>query len=195
MGIRNFTLLQTPLIGISCFLIQISKWLPYFNRIRNSYLMANSSPPGQNGHNFTDNIFRCISLNEKFGILIKIALNFVLKGQINNYSLSKPMLTQFTDAYMRHQNLFEITYNQNWYPLRVYYGALFNSNHWLGWESPACVTLWRQLQTRFWDASPRASVQKQQAMVFSFFTVFSLTIVDFTSMTPWMNKLSSVHIT
>ena len=33
---------------------------------------------------------------------------------------------------------------------------------------PACVTLWRQLQTRFWDASPRASVQKQQAMVFSF---------------------------
>ena len=61
--------------------------------------------------------------------------------------------------------------------------------------APACVTLWRQLQTRFWDASPRASVQKQQAMVFSFFTVFSLTIVDFSSMTPWMNKLSSVHIT
>ena len=35
--------------------------------------------------------------------------------------------------------------------------------------SSACVTLWRQLQTRFWDASPRASVQKQQAMKFSFF--------------------------
>ena len=39
----------------------------------------------------------------------------------------------------------------------------------LGSETPACVTLWRQLQTRFWDASPRASVQKQQPMVFSFF--------------------------
>ena len=36
-------------------------------------------------------------------------------------------------------------------------------------QDPACVTLWRQLQTRFWDASPRASVQNQQPMVFSFF--------------------------
>ena len=59
----------------------------------------------------------------------------------------------------------------------------------------ACVTLWRQLQTRFRDASPRASVQKQQPMVFPFFIVFSLTIVDFSSMTPWMSKLSSVHTT
>ena len=34
---------------------------------------------------------------------------------------------------------------------------------------PACVTLWRPLHTRFWDASPRTSVQKQHPVVFSFF--------------------------
>ena len=34
---------------------------------------------------------------------------------------------------------------------------------------PACVTLWRPLHTRFWDASPRSSVQKQHPVVFSFF--------------------------
>ena len=44
----------------------------------------NSFPPGQNGRYFTDNIFRCIFVNEKFCILIKISLNFVPKGQMNN---------------------------------------------------------------------------------------------------------------
>ena len=42
----------------------------------------NSSPPGQNGLHFTDNIFRCILVNEKFCILIKISLKFVPKGPI-----------------------------------------------------------------------------------------------------------------
>ena len=40
--------------------------------------------PGQNGHHFTDDIFRCIFVNEKFYILIKIALKFVPKGSIDN---------------------------------------------------------------------------------------------------------------
>ena len=43
-----------------------------------------SSPPGQNGRRFADDIFRWIFVNEKFCILIS------------------PMLTQFTDAYMQH---------------------------------------------------------------------------------------------
>ena len=64
-----------------------------------------------------DDIFKCIFVNEKFCILIKISLNFVLKGPIDNKaalvqvmawrrtgdkSLPERMLMQFTDAYMRH---------------------------------------------------------------------------------------------
>ena len=76
-----------------------------------------SSPPGQNGHHFANNIFKCIFVNEKVCILIKISLNFVPKGPIDNnpalvYTmawcwignkpLSKPTLTRFIDAYMQH---------------------------------------------------------------------------------------------
>ena len=43
-----------------------------------------SSSPGQNGRHFADDIFRCIFLNEKFCILIKIRLKFVPDGPINN---------------------------------------------------------------------------------------------------------------
>ena len=66
---------------------------------------------------FTDNIFKCIFINEKFCIFIQISLKFVPKGPIDNMSvlvqvmawcqtaikpLPEPMLTQSTDAYMRH---------------------------------------------------------------------------------------------
>ena len=78
---------------------------------------VNSSPPGQNGRHFAEDIFRCIFCNENVWILIKILLNFVPKGSINNIPvlvqimswrrtgdkpLSEPMLTRFTDAYMWH---------------------------------------------------------------------------------------------
>ena len=46
----------------------------------------NSSPPGQNDHHFTDDIFWCIFMNDKFCILIKISLKFVPKGPIDNNS-------------------------------------------------------------------------------------------------------------
>ena len=36
------------------------------------------------GHNFADDIFKCIFLNENCCILIKISLKFVTKGPINN---------------------------------------------------------------------------------------------------------------
>ena len=77
----------------------------------------NSSPREQNGHHFPDDIFRCTTVNEKFYILIKILLKFVLKSpfdsnpalveimawyQTGHKALSEPMLIQFTDAYMRH---------------------------------------------------------------------------------------------
>ena len=48
------------------------------------HLNINSSPPGQNGRHFADNIFRCIFVNEKFCILIIISLKFVPKGPIDN---------------------------------------------------------------------------------------------------------------
>ena len=38
----------------------------------------------QNGHHFTDNILKCISLNENIWIYIKTTLKFVPKGPINN---------------------------------------------------------------------------------------------------------------
>ena len=44
----------------------------------------NSSPPGQNGRHFADGIFICIFLNDKFYILIKISLNFVSDGPVDN---------------------------------------------------------------------------------------------------------------
>ena len=78
----------------------------------------NPSPPGQNSRHFADDIFICIFVNEKLYILTKITLKFVPKGPINNNpvlvyimawhrignnQLFEPMLTQFTDIYMRHQ--------------------------------------------------------------------------------------------
>ena len=64
-----------------------------------------------------DNIFKCIFLMKNVRISNKISLKFVPKGPIDNKSalvqvmawcrtgdkpLPEPMLTQFTDAYMRH---------------------------------------------------------------------------------------------
>ena len=40
--------------------------------------------PGQNGHHFTDDIFRCIFVKEKCCVFIKISLKFVPKGPMNN---------------------------------------------------------------------------------------------------------------
>ena len=46
--------------------------------------LFNSSPPGQNGRHFTDDVFKCIFVNEKFCISIQISLKFVPKGPIDN---------------------------------------------------------------------------------------------------------------
>ena len=91
----------------SCQILKQFPQLPY----------RNSSPPGQYGRHFADNIFRCIFMNEKFCILIQISLKFVPKGPIDNSPalvqimawrrigdkpLSEPILTRFTDTYMQH---------------------------------------------------------------------------------------------
>ena len=71
-----------------------------------------SSPSVQNGRHF---IFKCIFMNEKLYILIRISLNFVPKGPIDNNTalvqvmawhwsgnkaLSKPIMTQFSTEWM-----------------------------------------------------------------------------------------------
>ena len=45
---------------------------------------VNTLRPRQDGHHFPDDIFRCIFVNEKFYILIKISLKFVPTGPNNN---------------------------------------------------------------------------------------------------------------
>ena len=64
-----------------------------------------------------DDIFECIFLNENYRIAIQISLKFVPRSPIENKlalvqvmawrrsgdePLPEPMLTQFTDTYMRH---------------------------------------------------------------------------------------------
>ena len=75
----------------------------------------NPSTPGQNGRYFAEDIVKCIFLNERVRILIKISPKFVPKGPIDNNPalvkmmarrrisdepLIEPMLTRFSDAYM-----------------------------------------------------------------------------------------------
>ena len=46
-------------------------------------MSCNSAPPGQNVRHFADDIFKCIFVNEKFCILIKISLKFIPDGPID----------------------------------------------------------------------------------------------------------------
>ena len=54
--------------------------------------MANTSRLRPNGRHFTDDIFKCIFLNENIWISINISLNFVPKGQINNIPALVPIM-------------------------------------------------------------------------------------------------------
>ena len=73
--------------------------------------------PGKNGRRFADDTLRCIFMNEKFCMLIEISFKLVPKGpfdnnpalvqvmawhRIGNKPLSEPVLTRFTEAYMRN---------------------------------------------------------------------------------------------
>ena len=62
--------------------------LPYVYRIIsnnvNSEEELNTSRPRQNGRHFSDDIFKCIFLNENVWILILISMKFIPEGPINN---------------------------------------------------------------------------------------------------------------
>ena len=53
-------------------------------RIPDCRSRINSSRPKRNRRHFTDDIFKCIFMNEKFCILLRISMKFVPKGSINN---------------------------------------------------------------------------------------------------------------
>ena len=55
--------------------------------------LINTLRPRQNGRHFTDDIFKCIFLNENISFPIKVSLKFVPKGPINNI----PSLVQKMD--------------------------------------------------------------------------------------------------
>ena len=67
LTVRSYTI-------VGWFLL-LPNWCPWY---------VNSSPPGQNGRHFTDNVFGSIFMNEKFCILIKFSLKFAPKGPIDN---------------------------------------------------------------------------------------------------------------
>ena len=78
--VKVFTQQRT---GIKCYLNQCWPRL-----LKPSYFIGpqcmNSLSPRQNGRHFADDIFKCIFLNANVRISIKISLNFVPKGSINN---------------------------------------------------------------------------------------------------------------
>ena len=90
--------------GPVCRCFELVEWWDLFN----------SSLPGQNGRNLADDVSKCIFMNEKFCILIRISLKFDPKGpidnnpalvytwlrRIGNKPLSEAMLTRFTDVYV-----------------------------------------------------------------------------------------------
>ena len=94
-------------------------WLGQKGVIHNilNYDLVNTMGPRQNGRHFTDNIFKCIFLNENVWIFINISLKFVPLCQIHNIpalvqimawrqpgnkQLSEPMMVWFAEAYMHH---------------------------------------------------------------------------------------------
>ena len=59
-------------------------WLPEKRDVQAHQQDVNLSPAGQNGRRFTDDIFRCIFMNQKCCVFIKISLKIVPKGPIYN---------------------------------------------------------------------------------------------------------------
>ena len=101
------------MMGASCFRHTVLRYHhPQGMALAFTHLSQN-----KNGCYFADDIFKCISMNEKFCILIKISLKFVPKGLIDNKTalvqvlswcrssgkpLPEPMLIQFLGTYMWH---------------------------------------------------------------------------------------------
>ena len=80
-------LITLLLLAIASHFSGRATWMQRFGcpSRNNFFFFVNSSPPGQNDRNFTDNIFRCIFVGEKSLILIKISPKFVPKGPLTQH--------------------------------------------------------------------------------------------------------------
>ena len=101
---------------------KVKRGLQYFNTKRIDLLCPDNSLLthlllAKMAANLADDIFKCISMHEKFHVSIRISIKFVHSGSIDNIPalvqimawrrpddkpLSVLILTHFTDAYMRH---------------------------------------------------------------------------------------------
>ena len=63
-------------------ILQIDSITWYLDNV--SFLFINMLRPRQNGRNLPDDIFKCIFLNEDVHISVKISMNIVPVGPINN---------------------------------------------------------------------------------------------------------------
>ena len=140
-----------------------------------------SSPSGQNGCHFANDIVRCIFVNEKC-ILIKISLTFVPKCPIYNNPalvqimfwrrigdkpLFEPMLTRFLDAYMWHYGD-DLSYRKLHEPIRKVRGL------------PRTVIYYRY----HWDSvSPMVSPSTRSDVMFEYRHTKTVKYV------AWLNKL------
>ena len=105
--------------NISIYMISLfgDQWHHMVTKLLVNVDSVNSSPPGQNGLHFADDMFKCIFLNKNIWISNKISLKYVPWSLIDNMlalvqvmawrhsgnkSLSEPMLTHFNHEYMRH---------------------------------------------------------------------------------------------
>ena len=68
---------------LNCTIV-LKHYFSVYNHHKSSVRSFNSSPLEQNGHYFTDDIFKYIFMNEKFRFLINSSLRFAPKDQIKN---------------------------------------------------------------------------------------------------------------
>ena len=79
---QNFILLDLIIINAKEMLMKVA--ITFLSVLLVIQKPLTHLPPGQNGRHFTDDIFKCIFVNEKFFILIEISLKFVPKVPIDN---------------------------------------------------------------------------------------------------------------
>ena len=69
---------------------QLTNCFENLHRLGTGVPLVDSSPPQQIAANLADNIFKCIFINEKFSISIRISLKLVPRRQVDN----RPALVQ-----------------------------------------------------------------------------------------------------
>ena len=109
-------------------------------------LSLNTLRPRQNGCRFTDNVFKCIFLNENVWISLKISLKFVPKVPINNIPalvqilawrrsgdkpLSEPMMVSIlTHIYVTRPQWVNFSDEEIFYFAKILLGSLNHFHIW-----------------------------------------------------------------